>query len=234
MSKIRHNHLDNFFVADPRFEGIIQNLVGLFNDCPETSLVRFNEAIYDQLRLQSNLNRSRSSGGNMSSEWRNQQKAQFAGRGGKWVKVEGNTLENLKSRMLELNEEGFDTTNLNDHFESAGFGWVRYHSPLGDELTPMSGFEVRYAGCKVDCPKSLFIIPEAEAISLEKLNSTPFKLGLEGKGDGNIQPDKKALPRAERKEEMVVIKPQKVESNPDEVVQVEEFSFEALCEEFLN
>ena len=103
--------------------------------------------------------------------------------------------------MEELKD--FDFTNLKEHFMTAGFGWMRYAKPAGTEQAPLAAFEIRWAGSKIDCPKSLFFLEQDAAYNLTKLGATPFKLGLEGKGDGNMKAPKKAIPKQERATGMV-------------------------------
>lgn len=168
--------------------------------------------------------------------WQISQKSHFGGRGAKWVQVEGELLSSLNKRMDELSD--FDFSNLKEHFNSAGFGWVRYSKPVGSANSPMAAFEIRWAGCKVDCPKTLFIISEEEATSLKKLGATPYKLNLEGKGDGNVKAPKKAIPKKERVAEMVSFGPKATEainskpsSSKETVKKTEELDFDTLCKE---
>ena len=173
--------------------------------------------------------------------WKISQKSNFGGRGAKWVKVEGDLKEKLYRRMDELSD--FDFSNLKEHFKSAGFAWIRYSKPVGSEDNRMASFEIRWSGCKTDCPKTLFEINEDVAFSLEKLGTTPFKLGLEGKGDGNVKAPKKAIPKKDRSEKLVSIGPSKptltannsVNSKPssskETVKQTEVLDFDLLCKE---
>tara|TARA_B100001287_G_C22660302_1_gene519981 strand:+ start:1038 stop:1559 length:522 start_codon:yes stop_codon:yes gene_type:complete len=168
--------------------------------------------------------------------WQISQKGHFGGRGAKWVQVEGDLLAKLNERMNELSD--FDFSNIKDHFDSAGFGWVRYSKPMGSESVPMAAFEIRWAGSKIDCPKSLFIIPESDALTLKKLGATPYKLNLEGKGDGNVKAPKKAIPKKERVAEMVSFGPKATEainskpsSSKEAVKKTEEIDFDTLCAE---
>lgn len=133
--------------------------------------------------------------------WQISQKSHFGGRGAKWVRIEGENLDKLNERMEELTE--FDFSNLKEHFTNAGFGWVRYSKPYGTESSPQAAFEIRWAGSKIDCPKSLFILNQEAAFNLVKMGATPFKLGLEGKGDGNMKAPKKAIPKKDRSQNMV-------------------------------
>ena len=168
--------------------------------------------------------------------WQISQKGHFGGRGAKWVRIDGDNLVKLNERMNELND--FDFSNLKEHFNSAGFGWVRYSKPAGTESNRMSAFEIRWAGSKIDCPKTLFMLPEQDAIILEKLGATPFKLGLEGKGDGNIKAPKKAIPKEERSEKLVTFGPsvnKAINAKPSDAKttakKTEELDFDMLCQE---
>lgn len=133
--------------------------------------------------------------------WQISQKSHFGGRGAKWVRIEGENLVKLNERMDALTE--FDFSNLKEHFSNAGFGWVRYAKPWGTESSPQAAFEIRWAGSKIDCPKSLFILDQESAFNLVKLGETPYKLALEGKGNGNMKPSKKAIPKKDRAQNMV-------------------------------
>ena len=173
--------------------------------------------------------------------WKTIQKSHFGGRGAKWVKIEGDLEVELNQRMDELSD--YDFSNLKDHFSSAGFSWIRYSKPHGTENNKMAAFEIRWSGCKTACPQTLFFMKEEIAINLSKFGTTPFKLGLEGKGDGNVKAPKKAIPKKERAKDLVNIgdfNPNKniskpVNSKPSSSKEVtkktEEFSFDELCKE---
>lgn len=173
--------------------------------------------------------------------WKTIQKSNFGGRGAKWVKIEGDLETKLNKRMDELSE--YDFSNLREHFANAGFSWIRYSKPAGSDEKKLAAFEIRWSGCKTDCPQTLFFLDEDIAINLEKLNTTPYKLGLEGKGDGNVKAPKSVIPKKERVKELVNIgdfnpnKDIKVPvnakpSSPSEVTKkTQEFSFDELCKE---
>ena len=168
--------------------------------------------------------------------WKISQKSHFGGRGAKWVRVEGELYQKLLERIEELKD--FDFSNLLEHFNTAGFGWIRYSKPVGTDNQQQAAFEIRWAGSKVDCPKSLFIISSDDAVNLTRLGATPFKLGLEGKGDGNVKAPKKAIPKHERVVEMVAFGPsaeKAINAKPSDAKEVvkktETLDFDALCDE---
>ena len=168
--------------------------------------------------------------------WKISQKSHFGGRGAKWVRVEGELYQNLLERIEELKD--FDFSNLREHFNAAGFGWVRYSKPWGTESQQQAAFEIRWAGSKVDCPKSLFIISSEDATNLSCLGATPFKLGLEGNGNGNIKAPKKAIPKEERAPSLVAFGPaaeKAVNAKPSNAKEITKktqvMDFDALCEE---
>ena len=173
--------------------------------------------------------------------WKISQKSHFGGRGAKWVKIEGQLKETLYERMDKLTE--FDFSNLKDHFNSAGFAWIRYSKPAGSDDNRLAAFEIRWSGCKTDCPGSLIMLEERVAFNLEKLGTTPFKLGLEGKGNGNLKAPKKAIPKKERAEGLVAIGKtnailtsdkainSKPSSSKESVKKTEVVDFDELCKE---
>ena len=168
--------------------------------------------------------------------WKISQKSHFGGRGAKWVRVEGELYQKLLERIEELQD--FDFSNLLEHFNTAGFGWVRYSKPWGTEAQQQAAFEIRWAGSKVDCPKTLFIISSEDATNLSRLGATPFKLGLEGQGNGNVKAPKKAIPKEARVQKMVAFGPAaekavnaRPSSSKETTKKTQEMDFDALCKE---
>ena len=168
--------------------------------------------------------------------WKISQKSHFGGRGAKWVRIEGELYQKLLERIEELKD--FDFSNLLEHFSAAGFGWVRYSKPWGTDTQQQAAFEIRWAGSKVDCPKTLFITSNEDAINLSRLGETPYKLGLEGKGDGNVKAPKKAIPKEERATTLVAFGPAaekavnaKPSSAKETTKKTETIDFDDLCKE---
>ena len=65
------------------------------------------------------------------------------------------------------------------HIEREGFAWIRFSKAEGVESNPITVFEVRYKGSKVDHPDTLLKINDNEAQSLSLLGNTPVKLQIE-------------------------------------------------------
>ncbi len=123
-----------------------------------------------------------SSSGGGASGWRAEQKANFAGRGQKWVKLTGELLDQLRSTLAEFREMGEDTSAYESWIAKAGYAFVRYSGPRVLE-GPALAFEVRINGSKIDHPKHLFQVTEDVWMQLAEdhdyLGGTPFSLNLE-------------------------------------------------------
>lgn len=109
--------------------------------------------------------------------WRDEQKAKFAGRGAKWVKVK---IDEVAGTLERFDNEGIETAEYRKWIEAAGFAWIRYSGPRVDGAAKMAAFEVRTVGSTVDCPKQLHYILDADINStVTELGGTPFAMKLE-------------------------------------------------------
>jgi hypothetical protein len=111
------------------------------------------------------------------NDWRSQLKAQFSGRGAKWVQV---SLDNILPALDKFDSEDFETSDYRAFIETAGFAWIRFAGPRIDFNIHSAAFEVRTNGSKIDHPKQLHYIPVTQLESLVKpLGGTPHSLKLE-------------------------------------------------------
>ena len=182
--KVRHSNINAHLLSSDSFENMIAQMVELYNDCPDASRIRFIQAIEDQFKSRS-VARARTGGSSSKggSNWRDMQKAEFAGRGAKWIKLTGNLLAKLYNQLEAFAEDGDDTEDYTGWIDSAGFGWVRYSGPRGTEAAQELAFEVRIGGSRVDHPKHLLKITvadwEANSDDHSLLGGTPFSMKLE-------------------------------------------------------
>ena len=125
--------------------------------------------------LCSGVSRSHSprSGG---SEWRNELKAMFGGRGRKWVYIDS---ERVMPTLNEFESRGVDTRSYRCWIEKAGKAWVRYSGPRVNRGVQSAAFEVRTLGSTYDQPRELFYLPVSDIDDIEFLHGTPYSHGLE-------------------------------------------------------
>ena len=180
MGKIRNAIINDHLLASDDFKTVMDGLVELYATCPDTSRVRFIQAIEDQLRINA-PSRGRSSNGSSGTGWRDLQKAQYSGRGAKWKSIpsDSSAFEALQLKLNEFAADGTDIESYQSHVSNAGYAWVRYSGPRGSESDQMHAFEVRTQDSRIDHPKQLLILNNEQAEELSTLSATPFSLGLE-------------------------------------------------------
>jgi hypothetical protein len=109
--------------------------------------------------------------------WRSEQKANFAGRGAKWVKLK---LEDIEATLARFEANEIDCTEYRSWIAQAGFAWVRYSGPRVDNGVGQAAFEVRTGGSKDDHPKQLHYMSDNNLMEhVESLGGTPHALNLE-------------------------------------------------------
>ena len=182
--KIRHPGINSHLTSSDIFNEMMEKMVQLYATCPDASKIRFIQGIEDQFKANAPA-RGRAYNGSTStgSGWRDQQKAQFAGRGAKWIKVTGRFLRHLNEHLDDWSEEGDNVDNYRGWIEKAGYGWIRYTGPRGTEDAQELAFEVRIGGSKLDHPKHLLRITGQLWDDLQGdrhvLGGTPFGKNLE-------------------------------------------------------
>ena len=113
------------------------------------------------------------------NKFKKQIQDRYKGRGNTWVKVE------FKSKAYEYVEEILNKvkeevkSQFIEHNKREGFSWMRYKKVVGDENNPITIFEVRIKGSKIDQPEYEVNIPDQFVSELELLGNTPVKLQLE-------------------------------------------------------
>ena len=185
--KIRHGNIDAHLTSGDNvdaFASMMVHMVNLYKTCPDASKIRFIQAIEDQFKAAAPA-RGRASTGKSGggSGWRNEQKAQFSGRGAKWVKVKGPLMEMVMVQLGIFDNDGEDTAAYRSWVTKAGFAWIRYSGPRGSEDAQELAFEVRIGGSRIDHPKHLVRFTAQMWNQLEEnrvvLGGTPFGLNLE-------------------------------------------------------
>ena len=110
-------------------------------------------------------------------DWRSAQKANFAGRGAKWVKLK---LEDIEQTLTRFEANGIDCTEYRAWTVQAGFAWIRYSGPRIENGVGQAAFEVRTGGSKDDHPKQLHYMYDNNLMDhIESLGGTPHALNLE-------------------------------------------------------
>jgi len=184
--KVRNPQINDHLISDENqetFNSMMTQMVELYNNCPDASRIRFIQAIEDQFKANSHARARSVSGSSSGSGWRDQQKAEFGGRGAKWIKIEGRLLRHLNEHLDEWAEDGDDVESYRSWVETAGFGWIRYSGPRGTEAEPQLAFEVRIGGSKIDHPKHLLkfsqLLWDQQTENRSPLGGTPFSMKLE-------------------------------------------------------
>ena len=128
------------------------------------------------------------------TDWRSVLKAQFGGRGAKWVKL---SVNNIEASLDKFDNDGIDTTDYRAFINQAGFAWIRFAGPRVDNGVQAAAFEVRTGGSTIDHPKQLHYIPTADLDNvIEALNGTPHSLKLEAIAKPDVAQEVEAQPEA--------------------------------------
>ena len=130
---------------------------------------------------------SRSKMSSNGSNWRKELKQRFSGRGAKWVFV---SLENIESRLSELELEGIDCSDYRKNITKSGKAWIRFSGARINNDVKCAAFEVRTEGSTIDHPKQLHLIyVDGLDEVIETMPGTPKALKLEE--DSAPMPNKK-------------------------------------------
>lgn len=182
MGKIRHANINAHLNTSDSFDAALAQLVEIYATCPDASKIRFVQAIEDRFKAAAPA-RGRSSNGSSSggATWRAEQKALYAGRGAKWksIPTDSSAFEALRAKLNEFAADGIDINSYQNHVSNAGYAWVRYSGPRSSEAEQLHAFEVRTQDSRVDHPKQLLLLTDAQVQDLTTLSATPFALGLE-------------------------------------------------------
>ena len=113
------------------------------------------------------------------NKFKKQIQDRYKGRGNTWVKVpfESKAYEYVEEVLNNIDEEV--KSQFIEHNKREGFSWMRYKKVVGDENNPITIFEVRIKGSKIDQPEYEVNIPDQFVSDLELLGNTPVKLQLE-------------------------------------------------------
>lgn len=103
----------------------------------------------------------------------------YKGRGNTWVKVPFETKAYDYIKELYKTVDDDVKKDFIEHNKREGFSWMRYKKVVGDENNPITIFEVRIKGSKIDQPEYELHIPDEHVANLELLGNTPVKLQLE-------------------------------------------------------
>ena len=182
--KIRHAEINAHLASSANFQDFMDEMVKLYATCPDASKIRFIQAIEDQFKAAAPA-RGRASTGKSGggSGWRNEQKAEFAGRGAKWIALTGPLMDMVKVQLGIFEKDGDNVEDYRRWIGEAGYAWVRYSGPRGSEDAQELAFEVRIGGSKIDHPKHLvrFTAQMWENLQGDRhtLGGTPFGKNLE-------------------------------------------------------
>jgi len=137
------------------------------------SMIRFIQALTELLKDAVGITKGISA---VDNTWREEVREQFSGRGAKWVYV---ALTEVEEFLKKFEENGDDVSSYREFINKKGKAWVRYSGSRIYKNQNAAAFEVRVFGNKIDHPKHLMYLPVTQLQNLERLNSTPHKLGLE-------------------------------------------------------
>ena len=185
--KIRHGNIDAHLTSDDNvdaFASMMVHMVQLYASCPDASKIRFIQAIEDQFKSHAPARGRTAGGSSTGSGWRSEQKAQFSGRGAKWIKLTGPLMDMVKVQLGIFEKDGDDVSGYMSWINKEGYAWVRYSGPRGTEEAQELAFEVRIGGSKIDHPKHLIRFTQLIWDQMEEnrsvLGGTPFGMSLEG------------------------------------------------------
>ena len=184
--KVRNPNINAHFLAEDNqetFNSMMAQMVELYNNCPDASRIRFIQAIEDQFKANSHARARSVSGSSGGSGWRDQQKAQFSGRGAKWIKLTDDLHEQVLCQLAGFEEDGDAVEDYRGWVTKAGYSWVRYSGPRGTGESQELAFEVRIGGSRIDHPKHLLKISVIDWENFKEdhsvLGGTPFSAKLE-------------------------------------------------------
>lgn len=115
--------------------------------------------------------------GKAGDNWKSDLKAQFGGRGAKWVFV---SLAEVEPTLQVFEKNGVDCTVYRKNTQKLGKAWIRFSGPRTSNGENCAAFEVRTQGATIDHPKQLHYIPASLLDgNIETIGSTPKALKLE-------------------------------------------------------
>ena len=112
------------------------------------------------------------------TNWRDELKARFSGKGAKWVLV---SLGEISETITQLEADGVDCDDYKTFTELKGAAWIRFSGPrLDSNNQQAAAFEVRTKGSKIDHPKQLHFIPLSVLDeTIRPMEGTPHSLKFE-------------------------------------------------------
>lgn len=115
--------------------------------------------------------------GKIGNDWKSDLKAQFGGRGAKWVFV---SLAEVEPTLQCFENNNIDCSEYRKNTQKLGKAWIRFSGPRTNNGENCAAFEVRTEGSTIDHPKQLHYIPVSLLEgSIEEIGSTPKALKLE-------------------------------------------------------
>jgi len=105
--------------------------------------------------------------------------SRYKGRGNSWVKVpfETKAYSYVKKILDDVDDE--TKKEFLKFNQRENFSWMRFKKVIGTSDEPITVFEVRIKGSKIDQPEYEVSIPDCHVSDLELLGNTPLKLQLE-------------------------------------------------------
>lgn len=186
---INQNHDE---VSMDTTQNLIDALNAHFSDNP-TTYTAYRQKVELLLKEHIKPLSSRSAKSADGTDWKSQIKAQFGGRGAKWVFV---SLDEIEDTLKEFEAQSIDCSDYRKHTEKLQKAWIRFSGPRLKNGKQCAAFEVRLTGSTVDHPKQLHYIDiEVMDSVIEAMPGTPKALKLEE--------DSKPMPAAKKKEPKV-------------------------------
>ncbi len=155
-------------------DNLITALISHFQDNPQ-GFTDYRKEV--ESLLKENIKPLTARSGKAGDNWRSEVKAQFSGRGAKWVFV---SLECIEPTLAKFEAEGIDCADYRKNITKLGKAWIRFNGPRIINSIQCAGFEVRTEGSTIDHPKQLHMINIAGLSDLiETMPGTPKALKLE-------------------------------------------------------
>ena len=186
---INQNHDE---VSVDTTQNLIDALNAHFSDNP-TTYTAYRQKVELLLKEHIKPLSSRSAKSADGTDWKSQIKAQFSGRGAKWVFV---SLAEIEDTLKEFEAQNLDCSDYRKYTSEQQKAWIRFSGPRLNNGKQCAAFEVRITGSTIDHPKQLHYIDiEVMDTVIEAMPGTPKALKLEE--------DSKPMPAAKKKEPKV-------------------------------
>lgn len=162
-------HLDNIF------DSLEPQIVDAWNEsCNEINFSQFIERI-------KNIIRKEKFDSNCNSNWKEEIKSKYLGRGLGWLyfSKSTNTFTKVNLKINDYASNGTDVSSWIENTNDANYIWLRFDSIQGNKSNPLIKFQIRINDSRSYDNKHFILLTETEACEGEVLGKSPFALGFE-------------------------------------------------------